>query len=115
MTMITACKETKYQYDNLTVHAEVRTWNGLKFYGKAVCHPEDKYDKDFGEKLARARAIDRMINYNCKQLDRLDNLIHENYIEQIKQAKKLQDRVNWQNEKNEKVYEELKKELDKTL
>lgn len=110
--MITACKETKYQYDDLIIYAEVTTWNGLKFYGKAKCNPEDKYEKDFGEKLARARAIDKMINYNCKELDRIDNIIHENYIEHIKEAKKLQDRVNWQNEKNDKVYEELQKRLN---
>ena len=64
--MITACKHTEYEYDGLTVRAEVTTWNGLKFYGKAKCNPEDKYNKNFGERLARARAIDKMINYNCR-------------------------------------------------
>ncbi len=113
--MITACKHTEYEYDDLTVRAEVTTWNGLKFYGKATCNPEDKYSKSFGERLARARAIDKMINYNCRQLDEMDNIIHEDYIQKIKQAKKIQDRINWQAEKNENVYEELKKELAESL
>ena len=56
-----------------------------------------------------------MINYNCRELDRIDNIIHENYIQKIKQTKKIQDRINWQAEKNENVYEELKKELAESL
>lgn len=113
--MITACKHTEYEYDDLTIRAEVTTWNGLKFYGKATCNPEDKYDKSFGERLARARAIDKMINYNCRELDRIDNIIHKNYIQKIQKVKKLQDRINWQAEKNEDVYEELKRELAESL
>ena len=113
--MITACKHTEYEYDDLTIRAEVTTWNGLKFYGKATCSPEDKYNKSFGERLARARAIDKMINYNCRELDRIDNIIHKNYIQKIQKVKKIQDRINWQAEKNESVYEELKKELAESL
>ena len=113
--MITACKYTVYEYDGLTVHAEVTTWNGLKFYGKAKCNPEDKYNRSFGERLARARAIDKMINYNCRELDRMDNIIHKNYIKEIQKIKKIQDRINWQAEKNEDVNEELKRELAESL
>lgn len=111
--MITACKETTYIVKENEIIAKVKTWNGMKFFGHSSCHPDDRkyYDEEFGKKLARARAIDKMINYNCKQLDKIDNDIHENYIQQIKEAKKLQDRVKWQNEKNEKVYEELQKRL----
>lgn len=109
--MITACKHTEYEYDGLITRAKVITWDGHRFYGIAKCDPNDTYNKSFGERLARARAIDKMINYNCRQLDKIDNFNHEEYIKKITQAKKLQDRVNYQAEKNNAIYEELQKEL----
>ena len=32
-------------------------WRGVKFYGKAKCHPSDTFDVEKGKKLALARAL----------------------------------------------------------
>lgn len=37
-----------------------------KFMGKAVCAPDDKYDFDFGEKLAYLKAKKKMVSFYKK-------------------------------------------------
>lgn len=113
--MINGVKETIYSYDGLTTIATIKTHEGRVFKGVSKCAPGDivKYSKEFGEQLARCRAIDKMINYNFKQIEKAENRLHTYYIEELRKIKKMNDRVSYQVLKNEQVYLTLQEELNK--
>lgn len=113
--MINGVKKTDYEYDGFKTTAIIKTHEGRTFKGTSQCAPEDleKYSKDFGEKLARCRAIDKMITYNYKQIEKAENSLHVYYIEELKKIKKMRDRVNYQNSKNDNNYYILENELNK--
>ena len=113
--MINGVKETTYSYDDFTTIATIKTHEGRVFKGVSKCAPEDRmrYSKDFGEQLARCRAIDKMIDYNCKQIEKAENKLHTYYIEELKKIKKMRDRVSYQDSKNDQVYLTLQEELNK--
>ncbi len=41
-----------------------------KFMGKAICAPDDKYDFNFGEKLAYLKAKKKMVSFYKKAIER---------------------------------------------
>ena len=77
---------------------------GREFIGKSKCSKEDKFDKDFGEKLAYLRAKRKFAQHYAKVERRLLNTATETY-----------ERVKEKLDKNITKYNVMDENISKTI
>lgn len=84
------------------------------FRGHSLCSINDKFDKEFGEKLAYMRAMDRIVQANNKRLIKMvNNVIREKDKAINDLCYPLQKKTLCMEATNDALYEELINELNR--
>lgn len=64
-------------HDVLTECAE----SGMKFYGMAKCHPDDKYSQAVGQHIAKHRLLDKYLSVRSRIARRLAKDVSKTYYQ----------------------------------
>ena len=102
----------KYHYytyrraDGAMVVKAVSTYAGINIFGKAVCHPNDKFDLEKGKELAAARCNEKVAE---KRLRRAQKKRNEAADIQHRAMRKYDDMVAYENDALEETFEARKK------
>lgn len=107
-------KEVTYFYLGTTTKAVLFTYPfNKKFYGIAKTAPEDTYDREIGEKIALARALDKMSDYNYRIYS---EQLKENDAAYVRERAKINKRIqkNYKNNirKADTLYEEATRRIN---
>ena len=102
----------KYHYytyrraDGAMVVKAVSTYAGQNIFGKAVCHPNDKFDLEKGKELAAARCNEKVAE---KRLRRAQKKRDEAAAIYHRAMRKYDDMVAYENDALEEKFEARKK------
>ena len=96
---ITVCEITTYRNSEYP--------NGRKFIGKAKLAPEDKFDQEFGMKLAEARALDKVTAANQKILSKAIDEAQAEYMDTLRHLASYQKKIMAKDEEVVQMYREL--------
>ena len=61
--------------------------SGMKFYGEAKCHPDDKYSQAIGQHIAKHRLLDKYLSVRSRIARRLAKDVSKTYYRLGKIAK----------------------------
>ena len=61
--------------------------SGMKFYGKAKCHPDDEYSQALGEYIAKHRLLDKYLSVRSRIARRLAKDVSKTHYRLEKIAK----------------------------
>ena len=62
--------------------------SGMKFYGEAKCHPEDKFSHDFGCYIAKNRLLDKYLWVRARIAKRIRQAVYKDFYRLGKIGKK---------------------------
>ena len=102
----------KYHYytyrraDGAMVVKAVSTYAGQNIFGKAVCHPNDKFDLEKGKELAAARCNEKVAEKRLRRAQKKRNEAADIYHREMR---KYDDMVAYENDALEETFEARKK------
>ena len=102
----------KYHYytyrraDGAMVVKAVSTYAGVNIFGKAVCHPNDKFDLEKGKELAAARCNEKVAEKRLRRAQKKRNEAVDIYYRAMH---KYDDMVAYENDALEETFEARKK------
>lgn len=91
----------------VTTHRSSEYPNGRKFVGKAKLSPEDEYNQEFGNKLAKARALDKVTAANQKILSKAIDEAQAEYMDTLRHLASYQKKIMAKDEEVVQLYREL--------